>query len=206
MRDLIPAFMGKIPRGRLDSRGITGLETAIVLIAFVVVSSVFAFSTLTMGLFASDRSEETLRAGLGGARGTLELKGSVIAEAITTGDQGGTTGDVTEITFQVGNAAGGAPINLLEGETILKYSDDNQSFLFDTASEFTVTGVGNADNDKLVERGEIYEIALTNISDRLTTTLSTSDRFTIEVLVQKGAVLSIERTTPVYLEQFNDLG
>ena len=34
-----------------DSRGITGLETAIVLIAFVVVSSVFAFAALSTGLF-----------------------------------------------------------------------------------------------------------------------------------------------------------
>ena len=35
-----------------DSRGITGLETAIVLIAFVLVSSVFAFAALSTGLFS----------------------------------------------------------------------------------------------------------------------------------------------------------
>ena len=34
----------------IDQRGITGLETAIVLIAFVVVSSVFAFAALSTGL------------------------------------------------------------------------------------------------------------------------------------------------------------
>ena len=73
MRNLIPAFMSAICSRRPDSRGITGLETAIVLIAFVVVSSVFAFASLTMGLFSADKSEETLRAGLSGARGTLEL-------------------------------------------------------------------------------------------------------------------------------------
>ena len=33
-----------------NQRGITGLETAIVLIAFVVVSSVFAFAALSIGL------------------------------------------------------------------------------------------------------------------------------------------------------------
>ena len=62
-----------------DQRGITGLETAIVLIAFVVVSSVFAFATLSTGLFSSDKAKETIQAGLSEARGSLELRGSVIA-------------------------------------------------------------------------------------------------------------------------------
>ena len=104
------------------------------------------------------------------------------------------------------NAAGGEPINLLQGKTIIKYNDDNQAFLFDTSSEFTVTPVGNADNDTLVEEGEIYEIVFLKMSDVLTTSLSTGDTFRVEVLAPKGAVLSIERTTPVFLETFNDLG
>jgi len=36
-----------------NQRGITGLETAIVLIAFVVVASVFAFAVLNMGFLSS---------------------------------------------------------------------------------------------------------------------------------------------------------
>ena len=38
-----------------DQRGITDLETAIVLIAFVVVASVFAFAVLSTGLLASEK-------------------------------------------------------------------------------------------------------------------------------------------------------
>jgi flagellin FlaB len=45
-------------------RGITGLETAIILIAFVVVASVFAFTVLSTGIFSSERSKETVFAGL----------------------------------------------------------------------------------------------------------------------------------------------
>ena len=33
-----------------DEKGITGLETAIILIAFVVVAAVFAYTTLSAGL------------------------------------------------------------------------------------------------------------------------------------------------------------
>ena len=91
---------------RQDQRGITGLETAIVLIAFVVVSSVFAFAALSTGLFTTDKAKETIKAGLSEARGTMEMKGSIIATASTTGNGG----IVSDLTFQVSNAAAGEPI------------------------------------------------------------------------------------------------
>jgi len=62
-----------------DRRGITGLETAIILIAFVVVASVFAYTILSAGIFSSERGKETIHAGLQEARGTMEPKGGVIA-------------------------------------------------------------------------------------------------------------------------------
>ena len=50
---------------RRDEQGITGLETAIVLIAFVVVSSVFAFAALSTGLFSIAFSPNPPKDGLG---------------------------------------------------------------------------------------------------------------------------------------------
>ena len=55
--------------------GITGLETAIILIAFVVVASVFAFTVLSTGLFSAERGKETVHAGLKEARGSMALRG-----------------------------------------------------------------------------------------------------------------------------------
>ena len=66
-----------------EQRGVTGLETAIILIAFVVVASVFAFTVLSTGIFSAERGKETIHAGLRGARSSLELKGSVVAEGVT---------------------------------------------------------------------------------------------------------------------------
>ena len=75
---------GKLPwRGQA---GVTGLETAIVLIAFVVVSSVFAFAALSTGLFSADKSKVTIHAGLSEARGSLEVKGGLILRAAITAD------------------------------------------------------------------------------------------------------------------------
>ena len=182
-----------------EERGITGLETAIVLIAFVVVSSVFAFAALSTGLFSSDQAKETIRAGLSEARGTLELRGAVIAED-TDSD-----GDVDKIYFQVANAAGGEPIDLTQGKTIIRYSDSSQSVIFDSAALFSVSPIGDADSDNLLEPGELYEISLLNMESNLATNLANSKTFVIEVIPPQGAVLYIERTTPVVVAKYNDL-
>ena len=67
---------------RRDQRGITGLETAIILIAFVVVASVFAYTVLSAGIFSSEKGKEAIHAGLQEARGSMELVGSVKATSI----------------------------------------------------------------------------------------------------------------------------
>ena len=184
---------------RKDQRGITGLETAIVLIAFVVVSSVFAFAALSTGLFSSDKSKETINAGLSEASGTLEVRGGIIAKA-----NGGKTA-VDEIWFQVANAAGGEAVDMTPGETIITYSDVDQSVTL-VSGDFTVTSLGNADSDNLVEPGEMYEIKVTGLEAKLVTDLPKNKAFTLQVKPPQGAVVEIARRTPVVLEAYNDLG
>ena len=69
-----------------SERGITGIETAIILIAFVVVASVFAYAVLSAGIFASDRGKEAIHAGLDRSASSLEIVGTMKADgvAITT--------------------------------------------------------------------------------------------------------------------------
>src|SRR3970040_1114445 len=73
-----PAFQHALDGVRKGERGITGLETAIILIAFVVVATVFAFIVLTTGIFSAERGKETVFAGLAKARGTMEVRGGII--------------------------------------------------------------------------------------------------------------------------------
>ena len=54
----------KLKRLLRDEGGITALETAIILIAFVVVASVFAFTILSAGTFSTERGREAIYAGL----------------------------------------------------------------------------------------------------------------------------------------------
>ena len=136
--------MLKMLRTLKNERGITGLETAIILIAFVVVASVFAFTVLSTGLFSAERGKETVHAGLKEARGSMEMRGSVIATD-DTGDADGdaVTAEVDLVVFVVTNAVSGEPIDLTaptdttpadgipdtgsSHKAILSYNDKNQS-------------------------------------------------------------------------------
>ena len=192
-----------------NQRGITGLETAIVLIAFVVVSSVFAFAALSTGMFSSDKARETIHAGLAQTRSTMELKGSVIG----TSDVAAVTGVLTTITFHVTQSAGGGDVDLTPGTTVIKFTDDTQSKLFASTSGFTVTGIGGSDTDNLLERNEVYRIQMINLNtglsatadNTLETALGVNKTFTLEMIPVKGAVLHIERTTPIFMDLINFL-
>ena len=197
MTELLHRPKGVKSRFYRSQRGITGLETAIVLIAFVVVSSVFAFAALSTGLFSSDKSKETIQAGLSEARGTLEMRGSVIAKKGAN--------NVDELSFQVSNAAGGEAVDITPGEPLIQYLDSGQTVTL-TTGDFTVTGLGNADSDSLVEPGELYEIKVTGLEAKLAPDLQKDAIFQLEVKPPKGAVLHIERRTPVVLETYMDLG
>ena len=166
----MPLHAPGLPR---SERGITGLETAIILIAFVVVASVFAFTVLSTGIFASERSKETIFAGLSEAKSSLEPRGSVIA--YRGGYSTGPTSTVFKVSFVVANAVAGEPIDLTppytaddsgtdpeivsgaEYKTVISYVDSNQ-FLADVP--WTVDFIGNASADNLLEEGEKAEITV----------------------------------------------
>ncbi|HLB24191.1 MAG TPA: archaellin/type IV pilin N-terminal domain-containing protein [Dehalococcoidia bacterium] len=169
-----------------EQRGITGLETAIILIAFVVVAAVFAFVVLSTGLFSSERSKETVYAGLSKTRGTMELSGAVSATSDGT--------EVTELRFDVTLAAGGSSVNWDEtatvNQTIVSYIDDSLEI-----DDLTyVTTVISGDTDKLLEPGELFEIALTGL-DALVE-INANDTFTLQVQPPSGSYMVIERTLP----------
>jgi len=98
-----------------DESGITALETAIILIAFVVVAAVFAFTILSAGTVSTEKGKAAIFAGLEEVSSSLELRGSVLA----TGNEPGTAktdpaGAVKKITFTVGNVAGGSALDLTD--------------------------------------------------------------------------------------------
>jgi flagellin FlaB len=191
-------------KARRDERGITGLETAIILIAFVVVASVFAYTVLSAGIFSSQKGQEAIYKGLSETRSTLELRGEVVAEANST--------SVTQITFTVANALDGEAIDLTTPDDVdsdgLADANSTNVCVISYASEgasdrdlaWSKLQLGKTDNDDLLEPGELFEITvdLTGVQE----TIATYHTFTVEVSPQVGSTLQIERTTPARLDSF----
>jgi len=160
-----------VSRGTRGQAGITGLETAIILIAFVVVASVFAFTVLSTGIFASERSKETVYSGLEATRSSLEPRGSLVAH---TG-RVGSTPTVFKVTFVVSNAAAGDPIDLTppytaddsgtdpdvssnaQYVTTVSYSDSYQHL---SDVPWTVNWLGHSSGDNVLDRNEMAEITV----------------------------------------------
>jgi flagellin-like protein len=67
--------LGRVLRGE---KGITGLETAIILIAFIVVASVFAYTVLVGGIYASQKSKQSIQEGIDSIS-TLRVQGEPTA-------------------------------------------------------------------------------------------------------------------------------
>jgi archaeal flagellin FlaB len=199
-------------------KGITGLETAIILIAFVVVAAVFAYTALSAGLFSTQKAQEAVYSGLKEAQSTMELRGGVIATAGTTGADG----TIKQLTFVVSNVLGGEPIDFTEpsesasnngrsantssNKVVINYIDSNQTV---TDLFWTCTPLGTTNGNALLETGEKFQITIGsdnqtleggNLLDALTTALTVNKTFTLEIVTNAGAVLTLERTTPAYID------
>ena len=210
---MLKKFLGK-------EKGITGLETAIILIAFIVVAAVFAYTALSAGLFSTQKAQEAVYAGLKEARSTMELKSSIIA----TGNVTGSNGTIGQITFMVSNVLGGESIDFTpptsgalgiatgsSHKIVINYLDSRQAV---NNLYWSVTKLGSDDGDYLLEASEKFQVivggvdgsAQGNLIQALTLfDLGVNITFTISVITPAGAVLIIERTTPPYIDKIVDL-
>ena len=187
-----------------NERGMTGLETAIILIAFVTVAAVFGYAVLSAGLFSAERGKETIYAGLQQAKSNLETTGSVIAK--TTDN---TT--ISTVMFTVRNAIAGNPIDLTpnaggnENKCVISFSSGT---VYYNNVEWSKAVVGSDDGDNLLETGEQFEITLTmtalgtGFGDPL---LGVNDSFSIQVKPSLGSTITIMRTLPAGLDEVMDL-
>ena len=197
-------MISKLKKLFKNESGITGLETAIILIAFVVVAAVFAFTVLSAGVFSADRGKEAVYAGLAEVSGSMEVVGSVIGEATAVGASG--TGMVLRLIFTLSNVAGGAPVDFTESPNnlvVIDYRDKSQRKANLT---WSMSAIGQDDGDALLEPGELFEITVpVTVTTVLSPGLTTNTKFVIEVKPQTGGVIVLERTTPAYIDLVMDL-
>src|SRR5271157_2661937 len=100
-------------------KGITGLETAIILIAFVTVAAVLAYSVLSAGIFSAAKGQQAVYSGLNSAQASMEIAGGVKA----MGQNNSGFWNVSAIEFQCHSVLSDQTVDM--GKTKIDYSDKN---------------------------------------------------------------------------------
>ncbi len=195
----------------------TGLEAAIVLIAFIVVAAVFSYVVLGAGFFTTQKSQEVVHTGVQQASSSLEIIGNVYGMA-TTASSG-----LEYVKFTVGNTAGGTGLDVSKMVVTytdeqtrapdVKYeSDSGDALIIKLQAAATVpsaTYVGawgiietiNANGDTLLEPGEQFVIGVS--VPTATTTVNTP--FTVNLQPAVGAVFALKKTIPPAINPVNIL-
>jgi len=185
-------------------KGMTGLETAIILIAFVTVAAVFGYAVLSAGLFSAEQGKASIYAGLNEAKSNLELSGSVLAK--------GNSENVTSILFTVKNAIAGNPIDMTvndgsgKNKTVISLTTKND-YLNNVKWSFAAIGDDNGNN--LLETGEQFEITV-DLNDlgtglALSQPLQANDTFSLQVKPSLGSTITVQRQLPPAIEPVMDL-
>jgi flagellin FlaB len=191
-----------------NQRGITGIETAIILIAFVIVASVFAYVVLSAGLFSTQKAKEAIHAGLEEAKSTIEVKGNIYGRMENSVLQ--------EVYFTVATTTGGDTIDFTPPSAnssanytnlvVISYTDAYQ--IFPTVN-WTLTKLNTNGEDNLLDKNELFMIT---VDLRCVSQNATPEEipgpyhsFELEVKPPVGAVLVLERTIPARVDQIVNL-
>ena len=185
----------------------TGLEAAIVLIAFVVVAAVFSYVVLGAGFFTSQTAQATVHTGVQQASSSMELVGNVY------GIQSSTHSFLKYADITVALTAGGTPVDL--SQMVVSYSDDGGGHnanvqLDDTAIGTCTKASTTGDSDQrwcimqkinYVTGDATHGAMLDNnaqmvIRVGLPHTAAVNKKLTINFQPAVGAVLPITRTIP----------
>jgi flagellin FlaB len=187
-------FCNAIKNLHRGEKGITGLETAIILIAFVTVASVLAYSVLSAGIFSSEQGKAAVYSGLESAQSTMGLKGSVVGTA--TGDA------LTSVTFNLALAISGDSVDL--NNVVMNYWDSGLGvtpLVLDTTASGTDTPTAVVgDWSYVLTDGSDSSILSGTLEAVITVvipadaTVGSYDTFTIQINPPTGASITIQRS------------
>ncbi|QSZ66297.1 flagellin [Methanofollis aquaemaris] len=184
----------------------TGLEAAIVLIAFVVVAAVFSYVMLGAGFFTSQKSQEVVHSSMAQASSSVEIVGNVV------GLGGSSHDNLTNVLFTISTTAGGSAYDV--GDVLMTYTDKGGQYIVNRSSSVDrktgkitpgVPGAGNwsveqilnGNDDTLVQRGEQF---LINVSIPADATAVSGDQFGIELKPAVGATLQLKKYVPTQVD------
>jgi len=199
----------------------TGLEAAIVLIAFVVVAAVFSYVVLGAGFFTTQQAQKVVYSGMSQASSNIVVLGNVYGDASGTAQTGSNPGSIHTLIFTIGLAAGGSPVDL--NQTVFVYQNETTLKTLDFASNIQGNGgnqpsgwqwmIKDAQNDPdfgtdtLLKANEQFTIQVNVSSVPMTssTGIPASDQFTLQIRPPVGAALPLTHSAPGGITTMNIL-
>jgi len=185
----------------------TGLEVAIILVAFVITASAFAYMVLNVGYLTAEKAQSVISSGISEASSALYLDSDVIGSFV---NNSGAQSDIclTKAVFYVRLGPGDSPISLSDSKLVVTYTNARcHASVYDSNGTITtVTGV-TGDGDEIIEQGERFKVSIdfTELDKSSVDPAQNSqtdvyvhpyEEIRIEVRPSGGAVLTIERTLP----------
>jgi flagellin FlaB len=152
----------------------SGLEAAIVLIAFVVVAAVFSYVMLGAGFFATQKSQEVTYSGIKQSTSNLVLDGQIYGDATT----------ITTLTFWLSIPEGGQAQSLATTDLKLLWTKNNEPVQNENNHD------GSDAPDKLLEPGEKAKIVFTVPGSYQP---GPGSKFTMEIKPKTGAATLISK-------------
>ena len=185
----------------------TGLETAIILVAFVITASAFAYVVLNVGFLTAEKTQSVISSGMSEASSALYLDSDVIGSfANNTGSQSDVC--MTKAIFYVSLGQGNSPIEMSASKVVITYTNPRcHASVYDTNGTITTITQVTGDGDNVIESGERFKVSIdfTELSkSNVEPSQSTqSDVYThpheeirIDLRPSTGAVLTIKRNLP----------
>jgi len=218
---------------RQSHRGVIGVESAIVMIAFVIVAAALAFVVLNMGFSTTQKTKQAIVSSADEASSALEIAGKIIG----SGDISAGKLNATAVPVKI--VSGGSSINLNPANAAIRYIGDSvehgniyagalTSGVHDTLasamqaavtanyiSANPVNGTSpsdtkaifyfnvNRNNNFILDQGEHGMFAIAFTESERPQSL---EIIRAEVILPTGAPLTIERTVPNISSTIVDLG
>ncbi len=167
-----------MPRRR---RGVTAIETAIILVAFIIMAASFAFIVLNMGFIVSQKSQSVVFTSMREVSSGIQIVGDVKGYFQLDNDQSNV--NLTKIVFYIRLLEGHEPVDASSGKLMVTYTNSRcHSLIYETNGTVTTLITINGDGDPLIEWGEQFKVVIdfTQITDNMVDPPTTSirDRFT----------------------------
>lgn len=208
---------------RNKKRGIVGVESAIVLIAFVIVAAALAFVVLNMGFSSTQKAKETIGAAMSEAGVALEVEGKI------SGVGNIANANVETLSIPIRVTTGSKSVDLTNSTMAVRFQSNgpNTNVLYNQIYNGTLTGEYQTTTAAIAAKGSsssatnAFVYWTQNINDNavldpgehavLVINLASADRpmaldqATVEMQVPTGSVMTVSRIMPTITTTIVDL-